>query len=221
MEHVCECIKNGIYIHIPPFLETMLDVGVLEKLFKKWDVPVSQVSYVVTDGCGNKVTERTTEPVSIGEKYILVLCKIPEPAASGISYISHNGLPVKMPSTVRDAVHLSKNATRFGEDEGRVVAMDGLAEEWMRLTGLQAHSVSGVGLTVKQLLESTCPLNIPRFDMDTREIQRTNVAISQFHTMCSVLGVESVDVSVAPDELATSEVLTKLLSVTDDNDDVE
>jgi DNA-directed RNA polymerase beta subunit len=216
MAHVSECIREGIYLHIPPFLNTMQDVSILTYLANKWNVPTSPVSYVVTDGHGNKTIERTNCNVSIGEKYILVLCKIPEPAASGISYVSHNGLPVKMPPHVRVASRLSKNSIRFGEDEGRVIAMDGLMEEWMRLIGLQAHSTVGVGMTVKQILESDDPLNIGRFNISTDAVQGTNVAINQYHTMCSVIGLETVDVDVPPIELFCPEVLSAALGESDE-----
>lgn len=242
--YVEECIRDRIYIHIPPFLNTttgfvdkhgnhypvpdvpaevledeeLLDTYLkehglrpaLEVLFEKfrvkWGYKETPVTFTTRDEHGNAKTDRTQHNVCIGDKYMYVLGKIPDPISPGFARISHVGIPVKTPPRDRAKSPVSMNPVRIvGEDESRVIGADlgPHRDELFRLMSLQANSLVGVQQSVRQILRAENPVNIPRIGISNAELSDTNITTGLFHHMMATVGIESryTRTNETPDEV--------------------
>lgn len=206
ISHLQDCIRTRIYLNIPPFLETMLHSSILTKLEEKWEVKTSPVTFTVRDRDGSNPRVVTTlEPALIGDKYIMLLCKLPDPASAGVARISHFGAAVKSPADMKDAMPISINPIRFGEDEMRIRAMDVPVEEDMRWMCLQANSPKGVEVAVETLLAAEYPTRIDRMPISTAALIQSNSVLRLFHHLMATLGIESQDVATDMPVMALGE----------------
>lgn len=227
-------IKHGIYLNVPPYLNTLhdgksferglkaleesdpkaakaireqtgfkedLSGDIKENLFlflrKKWNVPVSPVTFVTMRN-GKEVKVTTRHPVSIGSKYMLLLAKIPAPMTPGIARVSHHGLPVRTPPSLKPGDAESANPVRFGEDEGRIASQDVDLEQFARLSALQSNSPKGVDHIIDAHLKNDHPFTIGRFPISNTELSESNMAIALVHHHLATIGIDGADTEVDP-----------------------
>ena len=191
--YVRECIADGIYLNCPPSLKT-INVQLPLFLQKKWGIPVSPVTYSRRDFNGNYLgTFRTKNNVCIGSKYILLLCKIPDPTAPGVAHTSIYNTPMKPSGESRLRHPISYTPIRFGEDELRIRNMDIRdTRADLRFMCLQSGSQLGVNKTIERLLTDPHPTNIENIDIDTETLIRSNSVISLNHHMMQTMGIDSL-----------------------------
>lgn len=171
-------------------------------LMRKWEVPVSPVTYTVRGDAGPTRSFRTEKPVVIGEKYVYLLSKIPEPAAPGVSHVSHHGIPMKTPAEAKMGSEISTNPTRFGEDEIRIFTTDVSGQEILRLMSLQSSSPTGVNLAINEILNSDYPTRIKRFNISTEALRDTNAVLGLFTHIMTTQGIDAMNTRVTKSEMA-------------------
>lgn len=231
-DHVKTSIEKGIYINVPPFLNTFYDDEAFERVLakveatdpkkakkirerhgftkklknptsydqnfflfleEKWGVKISPVTFTIRGDAGPVRTFRSQQPMVIGEKYMYLLCKVPEPAAPGVAHVSHHGIPVKTPAEARSRSEISKNPTRFGEDEQRMMTLDVSGEETFRLMSLQSASPEGVGIAVDTILNSEHPTQLDRIPLSTEELRDRNAVVAMLEHINATMGIDSRD----------------------------
>ena len=169
-------------------------------LRRKWNVPVSPVTYALRDEQGNRQIIRTNKPVLIGPKYMYLLCKVPEPSAPGVAHVSHHGIPMKTPSEVRMESEISTNPTRFGEDEQRIALQDVDGAENFRLMSLQSASPEGVATAVRTILDAEYPTRIGRIPITNEQLRDTNAIIGLFGHIMATEGVDVLNTEVSAED---------------------
>jgi hypothetical protein len=195
---VNSCITDGIYLNIPPGLNT-INTKLVRYIRDKYDIKISPVTFNVLRKDGTKKIVRTKKDVCIGSKYIYLLYKMPEPSASGMGYINQYKTPIRPSSEARKSHPISQTAIRQGEDEFRIL-IEGLLDksEAMRLACVQANSPQGVDLLMETMLTAPKPSRINRVKMTTAELIETNTIIGIVHHMISTLGIDSRNVNCKP-----------------------
>jgi hypothetical protein len=184
--------KEGVYLVIPPFLNTIKKELALE-LKREYDAKISPITFSRRDDHGNIIsTTRTKDDVWIGSKYIFLLYKIPKCMASGLGYISHLKIPMKPSPVAKLRFPISQTPIRFGEDENRYFNMVCLDPDIpARLYGLHALSPEAIIQMSMQLINDPNPSTIDKIDMSTDHITRTNHVIGIFNHMLATIGVDS------------------------------
>jgi len=220
VKHLEDCIANGIYLMIPPFLNTIRP-ELLCYLQDKWGVVESPVTFTQTDYNGAPVGTFTTEhPVCIGSKYILLLCKIPDPISPGVAFTNQYGTPMRAPIDMGIRSPISQTPARYGEDEHRLILMDlPDASQLVRMMGLQACSPIGVSEAIETILTHPTPSNISRIDITTEELVRTNVPVSLYHHQMATLGANSM--TTITDDPMPSDIMSTPDLVDDMDGDLE
>jgi len=188
--HIENCIKHGIALHIPPGLNT-INLDLIQKLRSKWGVMMSPVTFTQRDMDNNLIgTFRTKKPVCIGSKYIVVLCKLPDPSSPGVAHISQYNTPMKTPPADRIKHPIRQSPIRLGEDEGRIGIMDlEDAAEWVRLMCLQANSPKGVEAVCEALLTEAFPTRINRINLTNAELLNSNTIVLLFRHLLATAGL--------------------------------
>ena len=191
MNHVEECIREKIHIWVPVGLKT-IGFPLIKKLEQKWDVKLSPVEFTQTDDNGDVIgTFRTKKNVCIGEKYIYLLCKIPEGSAACIAHINQYHTPMKPRTSDKNKYPIRRSPIRFiGEDESRNILMD-LKDPYvlMRLMCLQSTSPRGVNAVIDALLTSEFPTRIDRIPLSTNELLNSNTILQMFRHLLGTMGV--------------------------------
>lgn len=192
MAHVKDIIKNGIFLHVPPGLNT-IGMDLIRKLKTKYEIPLSPVTFVQRDDAGNVIgTFRTKNNVCIGSKYIYLLCKIPDPSSPGVAHVNQYNTPMKSPPSDRLSHPIRRSPIRLGEDEGRISLMDlEHPEEHVRLMCLQANSQKGVDATIKEILSNPHPTRISRIPISNQDLLNSNTIVLMFRHMMATVGLGS------------------------------
>lgn len=166
------------------------DPNFFQFIQEKWDVPVSPVTFTVRDDDGPVRTVTTREPVAIGAKYVYLLCKIPEPSSPGVAHVSQHGIPMKVPNFLKQETVISKNPTRFGEDEQRIEMLSVGSAESARLTNLQATAPAAVAHVMDRILREKHPTRIGRFDLSNRQLQEASAVFGLFEHVMATGGID-------------------------------
>jgi hypothetical protein len=186
--------KEGIYLVIPPFLNTIGKDLILD-LYKTYDPQISPVTYNRRDDNGNVIkTIKTKDAMWIGSKYLFLLYKIPRCMASGLGYISHLKIPIKPSPYAKLKFPISQTPIRFGEDENRyfnMVCLDPYIPA--RLYGLHAFSPEAIQQVAHQLLTDPHPSIIDNIDISTEQVIQSNHVIGIFNHMLATIGINSQD----------------------------
>jgi len=181
--------EDRIYYRIPPCTSMNL-LQLVENVTTKYNVVSTPVTYVVTHDDGTKETIRTNESVMIGEKYIMMLNKIPADSISGISvgYLNQHLQPVKPSPEIRKTSPVSRSATRWGEDE-RWMMNSRLGKVSSRLQHLYGGSYDGVVKLATELLTNPHPSQLKHIDMPTAELIDTSSPLSICNHAMGVTGI--------------------------------
>lgn len=184
------CIDDFPIIHIPPYLRTITFRNVLAWI-RKWKAYESRVTYTVYGRNGKKRRTTTRDTVCIASKYVILLCKFPEQTASGFTRISHIGIATKSKEP-RHSFPISRNPVKFiGEDDGRILAIEGLVAETARIMCLYSNSPNtGVIRFVKTLFMAEKPTALEDIDVSTKDLMRDNAILSVLFHDIAFLGVE-------------------------------
>ena len=215
------CIDDKIYMHFLP--GHRFEKGVVrtfQDLKKKWNVPISRVTYTKRDLDGNVFWRGTTiKPMLIGPKYVYLLCKLPEPSSPGISHRSNYHTPMRVSGDAKNKHFISANPIRLGEDEHRIRNMD-LQDhlEDMRFMCLQSGSQEGVNRSIETLLMSRHPTQIDRIDISTDELIRSNGIVALFHHNMQTLGIESMHTLTTDPLPVIGDISEYTLEETDDGE---
>lgn len=191
-KHLIDCIKNGIFLHVPPGLDT-IGMDLIATLLDRYNIPESPVVFTQRDEDGNIIgTFRTKNDVCIGSKYLYLLCKIPDPSSPGIAHVNQYNTPMKSPPSDRLRHPIRRAPIRFGEDEGRISLMDlENPEEHVRLMCLQANSQKGVELLIERLLTDPYPTRINRIDISNTDLLNSNTINLMFKHQMATIGLGS------------------------------
>lgn len=166
------------------------DPNFFQFIQEKWGVPVSPVTFTVRDDDGPVRTVTTEDPVMIGSKYVYLLCKIPEPSSPGVAHVSQHGIPMKVPNVFKQETIISKNPTRFGEDEKRIEMLSVGGVESARLTNLQATAPAAVSHVMDRILREKYPTRIGRFDLSNRQLQEASAVFGLFEHVMATSGID-------------------------------
>lgn len=190
-EFITQVLKEGIYLNIIPFQENINENFILE-LTEKFQIPISPVTYYQpTDGKGNVKKIKTKKNVCIGEKYVMLLCKIPHVRSVGFAHVSQFKSPVKVNDKDLKYQHpTSQTPIRFGEDETRNKTMLEDPKTIARISGLYANSPEAVEKLEFELLNSKNPSAISTVPMSTEEIIKNNNNIRIMKHMMGAVGVD-------------------------------
>lgn len=220
LDHIEEVIKNGIYLNMPPALQSQYgsNTKLIKALAAKWNVISSPVTYHLRNKkTGERRVFTTDDPITIGSKYIYLLCKIPEVLASGVSFVNQFQTPMRAPPHMRNRYPISQNPVRFGEDESRLMAMDlEHVVELTRIASLQSGSIVGLNTVIETLLKSEHPTQIKRFDISNQTLIKTNMSISLFHHMMMTRGIDSLN-TISTEDIETD--FSNFFAVDDDEKD--
>jgi RNA polymerase Rpb2, domain 6 len=192
--HLESVIEKGIFLHIPPSLNTITGLQLIKHLKEKWDIPVSRVTYNKRDIDGNIIgTFTTVNPVCIGPKYVMLLSKIPSVSSAGVAHTNNFGVPIRLKGSQKHRHPFSMTPIRFGEDERRIINIDiGDTKEDLRFICLQSASMTGVSKAIETLLRAPHPTNIEQVDISTEDLIRSNNPIALFHHMMQTCGIDSL-----------------------------
>lgn len=189
-DHVRHVITQGLYLNIPPLLETMTP-DLYPKL-EAWGYVESPVTFTPYDNNNQPMGTFTThKPVCIGAKYIYGLCKEPNPSSPGVAHVSQHGIPIKPPKSDKGTSPIRQSPLKLGVDEFRLAIMSVDADAFMRFSSLQANSPVGVCRAVETLLSANHPTQINRMPISREELIATNGPVSLLHTIMRTLGIES------------------------------
>lgn len=201
IQHVAEAIADKIYLNVPPFLETTYQDDFFTKLQEKWNVPVSRVTYTLLSEDGDKrYTYTSEEPVCIGSKYLMLLCKLPEPSSPGVARLSHTGAPIKDPSSEKRQSSISRSPVRMGEDELRNRAMDVDTKIDTRFMALQSGSPLGVAVATETLMTAEHPTAIYEMPISDEDLANTNSPTVLMHHIFATMGIESKQAVAGPQD---------------------
>ena len=216
-DHVEHIIKNGIYLNIPPLLETMT-TSLYQKL-EAWGYIESPVTLTPYDNDGRPMeTFKTHKSVCIGAKYIYILCKEPAPASPGVAHVSQHGIPIRPPKYDKGTFPIRQTPFKLGVDEFRFAIMNVKAEDFMRFVSLQANSLSGVSRTVETILSSDYPTRIKNVPISKEELIATNGPVSLLHTMMRTIGIDSQYTRVPENDDVMETQFPGVLGVDDTSD---
>ena len=216
--HVAHVIKHGIYLNIPPMLETMT-TSIFAKL-EAWGYVESPVTCTSHDDNNMPLETYTTDNnVAIGSKYVFALCKEPDPTAAGVSRISQHGIAIKPPSHEKINHPIRQSPLKLGADEVRLIVMNVDANAYMRFSSLQGNSAVGVRHAVESLLFAEKPTQLERVPIDDGTLVKTNGPVSLYHTIMRTMGIDSMTTAVRSDHDPTPAYIENGVSVEDPTDD--
>jgi len=199
-DYINHIIKNGISVHVPPFLDS-INSSLPIKLKEKYGLKSSRLSFNIYDRNGNKKRITTKEKIDIGKKYIYVLCKIPRSASCGGAYINQYKIPVH-PSKMGDLkfpVH--QTPIRFGEDEFRILSITVGPRTALRHRTLYGTSMKGVTKLIETILTADKPSNIRKVDISTDELHDDDFIINIANNMFRTCAIEPQKVLISPNDL--------------------
>lgn len=198
-EHLKEVIRGGIFLHIPPGLETA-NLDLIRKLKTKYQIPLSPVTFTQRDEDKNIIgTFRTKKNVCIGSKYLYLLCKIPDPSSPGVAHTNQYNTPIKSPPSDKLRYPIRRAPSRLGEDEGRISLMDIKdPKEIVRLMCLQANSQKGVDMLIEEILRNPHPTRINRIPISNEELLNSNTIVLMFRHMMATIGLGSSELGPHP-----------------------
>ena len=195
-EYVEDSIKDGIVLICPPFLET-IGPKLSIKLHEEFQIPRSPVEFNLRDDDGELIRRvRTVKDVTIGSKYMYLLCKIPKTKSAGVAYINQHKLPIRQHNDSKMLSPISIVPIREGEDEIRQLQVVAEPDEITRFISLYSNSYAAVEKAVETILTAEVPSNIPRINMTTDEMIKTNIAIGINQHMLSTLGIDSTNMKI-------------------------
>lgn len=233
---VKDAIEVGPRLWIPPFLNTLTPTGEdpwhalrnVKKWAEKWGAKPSRVKYKIRQADGSGKEFVSDQEFFIGSKYIIHLHKIPEITAPGFAAVNHIGIPTKS-NYENKYFPVSTNPYRFGEDEFRLLAMDGNIREVTRFLNMMANSPKGVNVAVRTLLQADNPTRIKRMPITNGELTKSSAPLRLFHNTTAALGVDTKDTITSsfevPEELTEAiwstagEEGDKVADLSDDNDE--
>lgn len=187
-------LKKFIFIHIPTFLATVTEENVV-LWTDKYGAHASHVRHFIRGADGEIREFRSEKPHVIGSTYLWLLCKVPESTSPGFGHVNHLGMPIKPGGRAKDMQSVSHTPVRYGEDEQRLMAHDGVADEAVRLMGLAANSTRGANMLLETQLTAEFPTRIDRIDISDEELRQTNSAMGTLHHTFATLGIDSRNVA--------------------------
>ncbi len=190
-----DVLRDGFYIHIPPFHKEHLD-ECYDMLRDKYGYSKSKLTYTVNIN-GKDKTVVTDNEVYVGSKYIYLMDSIPDKHINAVSvdYVSQFNNPVRSKSKRTKYMSLiGKTPLRMGEDEVSIMNMSVGAEVSNRLQCLQSASPNGIEKLSEALLTTDYPSNIEKIDITNEELVNNNANIGIARHMMALSGIEHVKV---------------------------
>ncbi len=222
-DHLHELVHQpyGIHIHMLPFSKHVRKDDFVTKLYEKWQIPVSPVTFTTYDEQGNKIKARTEHPVEIGNKQIFVLSKVPTIISSGIAITNQNGIPIRPSShQAKMSSPISTNPIRFvGEDEDRVLALDVAMKAVVRAFTLMSNSPFGTRVMLTTILTSVEPMKIQRMPISDEDLIKTSGPMALMRHVASVTGVHLAFTRATPEDMLMLTLPPGSMKLADSTDD--
>jgi hypothetical protein len=184
---------DGLYLIIVPFCKD-ITIERMQQLAIKYEYIESPVTYTYKLPDGTDTTITTVHPVSIGSKYLYLLCKIPQmqTASMEVSYVNQFGLPSKTKSKFVKMQHLySPTPLRFGEDEISILVMGLQPEQVVRLLGPRVNCIQSTEWLIEKLLTAKNPSAIGSLPMTTDYMVSNSVPAKLFNHFMGVVGFDT------------------------------
>lgn len=191
------CMEDTIYIFHPPTCIADTDENIT-KMYSQFNVPVSPVSFNITDANGNKKRITTKAPAAIGSKYIYLLHKYPKPIASSFGYVSKLHIVTK--NKFKLGAPISNTPCRFGEAEHRMFVVAGCAEEISRMRGLFGNSLTGPPALIDSILKAKKPSRLRKANIDSELLKDNEAAVIGANNMVRTLGIETREILITEKE---------------------
>jgi DNA-directed RNA polymerase beta subunit len=190
IEYVRECINNGIYINLPPFMQGLTD-DIFLQLEEEYGSYSTPVEFNIIEEDGSKKKERTKLPICIGSKYIYLLYAKPEPTSPGFGYVSHFGHPIRPNKRATSESFLKMTPVKvIGQDEMRLLEAGDKTGEVSRIFNLHANSPVGINKLMETLLYSKKPSAIKRVDISNDELFKTNTILKMANIFFKTAGID-------------------------------
>ena len=196
-EYVEMCMKQGaIRVMLVPGSKYTSEEMLL-RLYERFPYYPTRVTSKRVDKNGKVTASVSKCPVTIGSKYMYVLCKVPilEMSAMEFSHISHHGIPIKPMSQRIQAQSLcGKTPIKLGEDETCLLTQTVGAVGVARLHGLSNSSIASHMLQ-SGLLTSLNPSDYGKIPMSDEGVIRTSstVRIADNMMMPSGIKITTID----------------------------
>ena len=195
--------SDGIYLVIPPFLNTMTPelMLFLEEKYKSHATPVE---YNLRDENGNLIRRvRTMCPAAIGSKYVYLLYKLPNCKSPGVGYINQYKTPDRPSALAKHRSLVGQTPLRLGEDENRNLTMVVGSETTSRLMNIHANSSEGVDKLVNDLLTLDKPSKLNHVDISNDQLTNTNHIIHITKHMFATIGIDAVNTTIGGKKVDT------------------
>ena len=192
LQDVC---KRGIFLVIPPFTKSINPDTILH-IAEKYQLDREPLQFGCTDEQGNRETFITKGKGLVGEKYILLLGKIPDDQLSATSFgvVSQFSLPMKdnKSSNTKYTSVIRHTPIRYGEAETAHLSTLLGPELVVRLLGLYSNSRTAIEKLEQELLTNPQPSCLPNIGMSTQEIIDSAVNVNMLRHLMEVCGYELV-----------------------------
>ena len=166
----------------------------LIKVAEKYGVNPTPVTYRVQNkDTGEWKTVRTQTEVMIGNKYLMLLGKIPASAISAVAvgHVSQHETPIKPKSKhIKSQNVIGLTPQKFGEDETCILNMSIGPAAIARLYGVYATSPECVKQLAEMLLKEPSPSAIPCIPVSTQEVVDRSANISLLMHFMAVIGYD-------------------------------
>lgn len=188
-ELVEDALANGMRVQVNPFMKGF-DTQYFDKLFKKYEIEKSYVSYVVKDEDGTPIKKVSKQKMMVSELYWFILYKIPHMRAVGVSHVNQYCTPVRPSNLAKNQYPFSQTPIRLGEDEIRNLVMTSGSEVASHILGVYANSRKGVDMMTKHLLFAEEPAKLDRLPITKEEVTDTNSVMQIARHMFASFGVD-------------------------------
>lgn len=190
-EFMVDLEQRGIHYVIPPYTKNRL-IQLVPKLHAIYGMDATPVEFDVPKQDGTLQHVRTINPVMIGPKYMVLLCKIPgdDLMAQEASFVNQHRLPVKIHGPTKDTQAVGRTPVRLGEDETMLLSMSVGPEAVVRLLGVQASSPKAFLQLAHELLTVDKPTQLDHIHgMSLKDIVDTSSNVSILNHALGVVGI--------------------------------
>ena len=192
--YITECIDDTIYLWHPTAYTKITDKVIVE-LTKKYQVPISPITFNVKDENGVKQPITTKVPVCVGSQYIYLLHKQPKPLGPAFAYVNKIHFPS---GNKKFGVNspVSNTPQKIGEAEHRMMIVAGCGKDIARMRCLYGNSTKGPMATITSILNAKQPSKIRYMDITTQELRDSESSLHALNNMVNTLGIDLQNVLI-------------------------
>ena len=220
------CRETMVMVSAIPFSEYYTEER-MEYMREKWPMPETTLRYKKALNDGTVVDRTLRRKGSIGNKYLLLLCKFPKVKATSASAVTQFMTPIKLTknSISKHERLFGFTPLRLGEDEVRQLCLAVGPEATFRIIAIAATSPKAFMIAQERLDTDPYPTRIDNFGISNAELRESNVIIAILHQIYGVDGIEMTRraIETNAEELSFNQVVASGFrgDVMDDMEEVE